>query len=414
MKKDKIFYGWRVVIGTFLAMGASAGTSIYAFSIFISPVTNELHISASAFMLNMTILMLMSMLLAPVTGKLIEKKGARFATVLGGCIMTAGHLILGFSKVLPMFYIGYGLIGIASGIAGPIIATSVPAKWFHKKKNIATGIITAGNGLFALLLAPLMAKCILSFGYSVSYFVLAAVDVIFIVLCGGLLIRNTPEEMGLVPFGAEDVFETKTDTAKTAVYNPTLSQASRTGTFWCIGIGFALLSIVQFGITQTYNPALQSLKFTPMIAAAVVSIVNIVAAIIKLVYGYLLDHYNTRVITGLGLALTIISSFMIFSFKETTPVAFLYLFAVIFGAASGMWLPVISKHLTDSFGTEHYASIFSIVFMMKNIADTVGPLFPSFVFDTTGSYQKAYFFLGILAVFVAALLLFYKKPKQKI
>lgn len=411
--KGRIFYGWFAVIGAFLAMGASAGTSIYVFSIFVTPVVNDLSIPVSAFMVNMTILMFAAMVFAPVTGRLVEKKGLRYTTILGGAVMTLGHVILGLAKSLPMIYIGYVIVGIAAGIAGPVISTTVAANWFVKKRGIATGIITAGNGIFGLVLAPVMARFITDYGYSFSYFILAAVDFVFIILCGGLLIRNSPQEMGLYPDG-DDSLGIREGQSTGETIGLSLPQAMKTKAFWIVGIGFGFLSFVQFGTAQTHNPALQSVGVSTMAAAAVVSVVGIVSAVIKLVYGILIDRYSVKLVTALGMAATIAACLMIYNLTGRSPVLVLYLYAVVFGCAYGMWLPVMTKHLTDSFGIKHYASVFSVLFMMKNIADTMGPMVPSAFFDLSGSYKPAYLLFAGIAVILSIVLLTYKKPKAMI
>ncbi len=404
----KLYFGWIVLFGVAISMGLVVALSVSTFGIFVVPVVKKLGISTSVFMSNATIITLMGIVVSPFAGKLIDKKGLRFTAVLSGCFMFVAYCLLGLAKTIPLFYIGYGLIGVANGLGGLLVINTVSARWFNKYRGLASGIGGAGSGVLITILSPVLSKILTNSGYSTAYFFLAGVVAVLVILVGLLCIRNSPEEMGLHPDGASASVESAGNSGGN-ITGMTLKEALKTRNFWCIITAFPIFILASLGILMTYNPAFQSVGFSPMTAAIAVSTYGIISIFAKILLGALMDKVSLKFGTILGFGLVVISCLIMISVKTNSSILFIYVFAVLYAIGNSSWAILLMKYIAEFCGRKFFASISGFVFMLMNIGGMVGPLVGSSIFDLTGSYYLAYVVFSCLVAISCIILMFAKK-----
>ena len=96
-------------------------------------------------------------------GQALPKYGPRRLALIGCSMFSGGYLIAGWALHLdsiPLFYLGYGVIGGAGIGLGYVTPVATVAKWFPDHKGLVTGIVVMGFGVGAFLLskglAPLL------------------------------------------------------------------------------------------------------------------------------------------------------------------------------------------------------------------------------------------------------------------
>src|SRR5699024_11798434 len=82
-------------------------------------------------------------------------------------------------------------------IAGPVMIE----RWFVKKNGMALGIMTAIGGLMGAFIQPITGILISSFGWRSSYFIIGIAVILILVPTILFLVRNSPSEKGLLPYG---------------------------------------------------------------------------------------------------------------------------------------------------------------------------------------------------------------------
>ena len=93
-------------------------------------------------------------------GSALPRLGPRKLALMGSLMFSGGYTIgaLALSwDSLPLFYLGYGVIGGAGIGLGYVTPVATVAKWFPDRKGLATGIVVMGFGVGALLLSKLLA-----------------------------------------------------------------------------------------------------------------------------------------------------------------------------------------------------------------------------------------------------------------
>jgi MFS family permease len=76
----------------------------------------------------------------------------------------------------------------------------------------------------------------------------------------------------------------------------------------------------------------------------------------------------------------------------------LYLFAAIYGFNHGGFFALISPTIADLFGTRSQGTLLGIVILFGTLGGSLGSVLAGHIFDTTGSYQLAFFILLMLAI----------------
>ena len=157
------FSRWSVPLAA-IATHASIG-SIYAFSVFSSPLTRELGVVASAagdWSLTSVVPVFSTAIFflgatAAVAGRWLEDVGPR---LVGGAaaVCFGGGLVVSAAAVhfhsLPALYIGYGVLGGMGLGLGYVAPVSTLLKWFPDRRGLATGLAIMGFGGGAVVAAP--------------------------------------------------------------------------------------------------------------------------------------------------------------------------------------------------------------------------------------------------------------------
>ncbi|KAL9954127.1 hypothetical protein ACROYT_G041625 [Oculina patagonica] len=106
----------------------------------------------------------LSFFASPVAGRIIEKFSCRFVTMIGAVISAMGLVLSSFADRTIVYYFAYGVL---VGFGACCVRTSsflVVAKYFHKRRPFATGILTSGAGLGLFVLAPITRVLLDNFG----------------------------------------------------------------------------------------------------------------------------------------------------------------------------------------------------------------------------------------------------------
>jgi len=98
-------------------------------------------------------------------GMKLSTLGPRKLATIGGILFSMSYLLGGLAlqlKSIPLFYLGYsviGGIGIGLGYVTPVFTV---AKWFPDKKGLVTGVVVMGFGIGAFMMSKILAPLLLS------------------------------------------------------------------------------------------------------------------------------------------------------------------------------------------------------------------------------------------------------------
>jgi MFS family permease len=260
LKSPGIFYGWYIVGVGFLANVASSFALASTLSIFLKPLTAELGISRGVFSLLRSGEGIIGACLAPVVGTLVDRYGGRWLMVLGAAITGLGFLLLGTVDSFGQFAaIRLTLVTFGDALMGYMVVNVVVAQWFIRQRGRAFAFTSMGVGFAKVCMPVLAAWLLVSFGWRQTWMVFGVLTMALLVLPALLVVRRTPEDMGLRPDGAAEPVAndgasargqrtTNQQSANGTEPLWTRAEAVRTTAFWLIVITIGISSVVVTGL----------------------------------------------------------------------------------------------------------------------------------------------------------------------
>lgn len=197
-------YGWIIVATGALILFACLGLARYAYTMLLPGMSAGLGLSYDRMGFistgNFTGYFL-SVLLAP---RILRCTTPRRTIVAGLLLISCCMLALSRSHDFAIILALYSLVGIGGGLANIPLMTVV-TRWFRsQERGKAIGLVIGGNGaaiIFAGMLIPALNRVGGSEGWRSGWLVLGLISLLVTVVAG-LLLRNSPDELGLEPVGA--------------------------------------------------------------------------------------------------------------------------------------------------------------------------------------------------------------------
>ncbi len=166
-----IYYGWWIVLASFVVAFYVAGTTFYGFTAFIEPLASEFGWSYTQISLAASLRGLEMGLLAPFVGILVDRYGSRKLMLSGVLVLGIGLILLGYTQSLAMFYGAFILIAFGAGGCTSVVTMTAVANWFEKNIGKAMGLTACGFGASGLII-PVIVWMITVFGWRTTLIIL--------------------------------------------------------------------------------------------------------------------------------------------------------------------------------------------------------------------------------------------------
>jgi OFA family oxalate/formate antiporter-like MFS transporter len=208
---------WIAGMGTFLQL--CLGT-VYAWSFFQKPLMATFGWSNAQTTWTFSLAIAFLGLSAAVGGVLLPKVGPRKLALTGGVLFGLGYLVAAVAlhfKLLPLLYVGYGVVGgVGLGLCY-VTPVATVARWFPDRKGLVTGMVVMGFGFGALLMSKLIAPLLIAWTRTEISpqgnlpLIFGLLGVVFLPLTLGAGYFLVPPPAGYVPAGWTPP-ESRTDT----------------------------------------------------------------------------------------------------------------------------------------------------------------------------------------------------------
>jgi OFA family oxalate/formate antiporter-like MFS transporter len=385
--------------------------SIYAWSIFVEPLTqyytNELGLSVTA----NDILMPFSLVLAffaitmPFTGKIIDRYGPRNVTILGCVLNGLGWILASFSSSVLMLSVLFGVIGgIGVGIAYSVLV-AVPARWFPDKRGLAVGLTVLGVGFSAFFTANIAGWFIGAYGVMATFRIFGIAIIILTTLFALPLKFPAP---GWVPAGWMPP-ALKPGEEKSCEF--TRSQMIRTSAFYSLWACYFIGSLSGLMAISIAKPVGTDVGIEEGLATFLVGFFAIFNGGGRPVFGALTDKITPRNAAMASFILIASASLLMWQI----PIAPVYIlaFAVLWGCLGG-WLAIAPATTGSYFGTCDYPRCYGVVFLAYGAGAIAGPQLAGFIKTSTGSYIGVFPYVLALAVVGSIIAFTLMKPPKPI
>ena len=391
--KKPFYYGWVVVLGCSIVIGASTGLITNCAGIFIKPVTESLNVSRGAFTLYNTMSSIASICTIMLWGELFRRYPARKLMLLGSLILSACIFGYSFATKLWHFYVIGALYGCFSTTTAGLGIATVINNWFLSRKALATGLAWAGCGVSAAIMTPIATRVVELYGWRMGYRLMAGTGLFLYLTAILFFIRESPAQRGLLPLGAEQSAEGLKTWQPTGL---TRAQTVKTPAYWAFTLGLTLVSFIGMGMTPHIIAYLTDIGYSSSTASSVQAAVMWALVLAEVVLGAVFDRVGpvyTSLLTGLSLLLSV----LLLLFTGSSPLM-PWLFAFVYGFGYATLSVPIAYLVGENFGTREFSAVYSLCTMPSGIGGALGSPFSGMVFDTTGGYLTVWLIYLALSV----------------
>ncbi len=407
------FYGWIVVGIAFITMAISVNSRT-SFSLLFPPILDEFGWARGTIAATFSIGFIVSTILTPVIGMMMDRFGPRFVLPLGGVLTSIGLVTSTYSTEPWHFYLTLGVLVVGGSVFMSYLGhTLFLPNWFDRKRGFAVGLAFSGVGVGSIFLFPWMQHAIETEGWRYSAYVIAAIILCVLVPLNLIFQRNRPRDIGLEPdggkIGDEISASEKLAGRKKRIVDQawldiewTLAKALKTRRFWWLASSYISGLYAWYAVQVHQTRYLIDVGISADVAAVALGLVGLGGIFGQIAVGALSDRIGRELawtLSVLGFLLTYVCLFIL---REQPSEWLMYVMVGLQGLVGYGMASVFAAVPADLFSGKKYGSIFGVLGGLSTIGAAAGPWATGVFFDIWGDYNNAFIIAIIICVFSAA------------
>ena len=281
-------------------------------------------------------------------------------------------------------------------------------------------VASIGNGLGGVGLAPLVGLLVLTLGWRTAA-QLSGIAILAVVVPLSLLVRRSPESMGLLPDGDRvDSFQPQgagagigstVQGSQQVVPTPlirafrdpdfSVKEAMRTSSYWLLVLAVGLRNTVHSGISFLLVPVLvwflegggRSEPDSQAIAIPLVAALSLSTIVFNPLIGWSGDSWSKLRLSAVTMVGGVLSVLLLLDQSGRIWQAVVFVILLAFSESSN---PLAWAILGDFFGRRSFATLRGWQHLPDQFMSSATPLWMGLIFDYRGSYVWALIPLGVL------------------
>ena len=354
------------------------GTTFTALAVLGAPIGRDLHMSRTQVFGGISVMLLVSAMLAPRLGRRIDASGARDLMVPGTLIGAVALLVLGVAQGPLSYWIGWAIFGVA--VAMMLTNAAVPAlvQIAGNDSRRAIGALTIITGVTSAVFLPLTAWLEAHLGWRQTQLVFSLV---FIVVCLPIHLAVLPRER---PARSVNAGGSHGGGDAGVSWDGQLPDAWRRTGFWLVSLWMALQGLAVWGFGVQVIDILQGAGLTHAAAIGVCMFSGPSQAAARIAdfasggrSGVMRMALIAAASAPLGFATT-------FALGMSVPTA--TGLAIAFGVGQGLY--AVARNLVPLrlFGLRTYGATMGLIALPLNLASAAAPLIFSTLIERAGAW----------------------------
>jgi MFS family permease len=398
-----------------MAIGVNART---AFSLLFPPILDEFGwergVTAGAFSFGF----LVSAVLSPSLGQLMDRRGPRVVVELGVALMAVGLVLAPFVRQPWHLYLTLGvLVGGGSVCLGYTGQALFLPNWFVRRRGLAMSVAYSGVGVGSIIVLPWVQSLIGRGGWRAACWGMGFV--LFAVLVPlNLLLKRRPEDLGLEPDGDRNPGDavaarhvTNVVDVAWAAVDWTLARALRTSRFWWIALGYLCGLFSWYAVQVHQTKYLVEIGFDAREAAWALGFVSLAGIPGQIALGHLSDRIGREWVWTAGSLGFVLCYLALLALQAHPTFALLYFMVAVQGMLGYGLTSVVGAIPAEIFQGKRYGTIFGTLMLASIVGGAAGPWVMGALHDATGSYALA-FWIAIASSTFSALAIWLAAPRK--
>lgn len=410
------FSGWKITGALCAIYFLSIGVTYYGYAAILPSMILDLGWTRGDASLGFALLSIVIGIAGPLAAYSIRRIGARNTIIAGGAVNALGALITYFTDSLLQYYVGVGVV-MAVGITFQTLvpAGQVLANWFMQRRALTMGMFLSMGGFGAFISTPAFAYLATATGDWRGAWLVMACSALLASLIAYLFVHNHPDDLGQHQDGVDPSLP-PAPAGKTrrmpAVYQTayqwTMREAVRTRAFWTI---ITAASIATMGLSLSTSQALiylhQDRGIDAVLAASALGTVGLMGAVGRLSGGVLGDHFEPRYIMAAGLTLLLVGMVLL---NYTDSVVLVYAYAISLGFGYGLSYVSLPTLVANYFSAHDYARLIATSYFVVVPISAIAPIAAGYTYDQVHSYTIIFLGFSALTVVPIVMMMMLRPP----
>ncbi|MBM3939292.1 MAG: MFS transporter [SAR202 cluster bacterium] len=418
-----IYYGW-VVVGVVALLRFASGTETNpVLGVLQGPMTEEFGWSRGQYSAPMGVGTILGGLGGLAVGPLLDRYGGRVILSVATAVLGVAFLLMGFVQEYWQHFVLQVIgRGVLTSIFFLAVGVIIP-KWFIAQRGRAAALANigqrAGQTAFPILATALIGVSVGTFaGWRLAWIAMGVITLVAGLLPTALLMRRNPEDMGLLPDGADanpDQARLQSSTTRKKQRRPRIEvnlngrQVLRNPAFYLLLVATSLNSFVITGVNFHWFTYFTDQGLSEGVAAASIAISPLVGIPASIIGGILVERFHVRYVYAFAFAWEA-GCIVLLLFTHNAPMAIG--FGLLLGVASGMSMTANAIVWADYFGRKSIGVVRGLTSPVQMALNAAGPVVAALSFDATGNYNTIFTISAVLITAGAVLTFFAAPPKE--
>ena len=407
----KRFYGWNVVGAMFFGMFLVLGTR-NSFGVFVETWEREWNVSTTDISVAAAIGWIINGFSQPILGKIVDRYGGRMMVVVSTIVLGVSYLLLAFvDSVLMLAVLFGGVISFFAGGVSPGTSGAVITRWFQRKRGVAMSVVAAGGSLGGMVMVPFMAQLMLATTWQTTWVVSGIIVLVFGVPVSFLVLRDSPDDMGLLPDGevratGRQASAEQRSRAQAMMRGGPLgaegwTEAFKSWPMWQLSIGYFVCGITTASISTHFVRWAISEDISQSNAAWAFGILMGINAGGVVLIGLLSDYIQRHYLLALVYLVRGVAFMTLIVLPGATA---MWAFAIIGGASWLATVPLTTGLTADVYGVRNVGMLGGLINFSHQMGGGAAVLLFGLTFDRLGTYDPA-FAAGAACLLIAGLVI---------
>ncbi len=384
-----------IVAVVWLILAVAQGLFL-SFPIFFVPLLEEFHWSRALTAGALSLSTVVQAVLSPLAGILSDRFGAR-PVILGGVVFLSAASILAGTVHAPwQLYVYTGVLGAVGLVAlGWVPMGTLLSRWFSERRGQVIGTAFSGMGIGMLVVGPLAQSLIDHFGWRAAGMLLGVASFAVLFPLAWIGVRDAPmPRRGGEGRGSpkpEGPFPRRRDRGS-ETSDARLRHALRTRAFWALFGAYVMTPLAVFSVFTHQVAFAVDLGFSRTLVASTFGLLGLASTAGRPVFGTIADRVGGAMAATLSFGCTAAGALALLVLDLHPHVAWLVVYAIVFGLGFGARGPIITAMAGDLFAGRHFGVIYGMLSVGNGVGSALGPWFAGLTHDLTGSYRVTFIF----------------------